>query len=60
MVVSPIHRYDEITSSGPVKSDPDQRKVIEKLDELWYDLREYQPQTFKEQGKSVSKKINVY
>ncbi|KAG2231889.1 hypothetical protein INT48_008915, partial [Thamnidium elegans] len=50
--VSPLRRYDEITSHGPVKSDPDQRKVVEKLDELWYDLREYKPHAFKEQVNS--------
>jgi predicted ATPase len=57
LVVSPIRRYDEITSKGPVRSDPDQRKVIEKLDNLWYELREYKPKVFKEQGKSRSVRV---
>ncbi|KAG2210404.1 hypothetical protein INT46_004030 [Mucor plumbeus] len=52
--VSPIRRYDEITSNGLVRSDPDQRKVIAKLDDLWYELRQYQPKVYKEQGKSRS------
>lgn len=62
VTVSPLRRYDEITSKGPVKSDPDQRKVIEKLDNLWYKLREYKPKAYKEQGKSrsVSEKYLVF
>ncbi|CAO3653325.1 unnamed protein product [Mucor fragilis] len=52
--VSPIRRYDEITSNGLVRSDPGQREVIKKLDDLWYELRQYKPKAYKEQGKSRS------
>lgn len=40
-----------------MRSDPDQRNVIQKLDELWYQLREYKPKVHKEQGKSRSVSI---
>ncbi|KAG1085968.1 hypothetical protein G6F42_021180 [Rhizopus arrhizus] len=52
--LSPIRRYDEITSHGLVRSDPGQREVIKKLDDLWYELRQYKPKAYKEQGKSRS------
>lgn len=54
LLVSPIRRYDEITSNGLVRSDPGQREVIKKLDDLWYELRQYKPKAYKEQGKSRS------
>ncbi|CEI95137.1 hypothetical protein RMCBS344292_09336 [Rhizopus microsporus] len=41
--ISPLKRYDEITTNGSVRSDPDQRKVVEKLDTLWYQLKNYTP-----------------
>ncbi|RCH77900.1 hypothetical protein CU098_001392, partial [Rhizopus stolonifer] len=41
---SPIQRYDEITKTGgPVKADPGQRQVIEKLDQVWHQLQGYTP-----------------
>lgn len=58
LLVSPIRRYDEITSNGLVRSDPGQREVIKKLDDLWYELRQYKPKAYKEQGKSRS--VSIY
>ncbi|KAI9470950.1 MAG: AFG1-like ATPase-domain-containing protein [Benjaminiella poitrasii] len=44
---SPINRYNDIATKGQLKTDPEQRRVIEKLDKLWYQLEGYEPKAHK-------------
>ncbi|KAI7903453.1 AFG1-like ATPase-domain-containing protein [Cokeromyces recurvatus] len=49
--VSPISQYNDIVQQGLVRSDPDQKHVIENLDKLWHQLKSYQPKVYNNQKK---------
>ncbi|KAI8071534.1 AFG1-like ATPase-domain-containing protein [Gongronella butleri] len=41
--VSPLTKYDSITAAGSVHSDTHQRSIVQSLDQLWHELKHYQP-----------------
>ncbi|KAI8374677.1 AFG1-like ATPase-domain-containing protein [Radiomyces spectabilis] len=43
-VLSPLVKYDEITSKGLVNPDHHQREVVKHLERLWHDLTHYHPE----------------
>lgn len=43
MPADPVKRYEYLVAKGLLKADPHQKKIVEKLERLWKDLRTYDP-----------------
>lgn len=52
--VDPISRYDHLIETGVLKPDSHQRTIIEKLQRLWTDLKDYDPGEIPTQTEELS------
>lgn len=54
MYLDPITRYDHLIETGVLKADSHQRTIIEKLQRLWGDLKDYDPGEIPSQTEEIS------
>lgn len=52
--VDPIRRYEHLVETGGLRADPHQRTIIEKLQRLWTDLKDYDPGDIPNQSEEIS------